>query len=227
MGIFSRITDIVSSNIVHMLDQAEDPEKMVRLMIQEMEDTLVEVKSEAARFIADEKGLEREKLQLEREVMHWQDKAELAVNKDRDDLAKLALEEKAKRLSELENLTEHLAINQETQAKFKEDIAALQNKLNEARSKQKTIVDRKRAALAQLQARKSLQKVNRSHAMGKFEQFEKGLDRIEGQVEAMGLGRQSPVEEEFAKLERDDAVSNELAELKKKLGKQSNDREDS
>jgi phage shock protein A len=139
MGIFTRFSDIVNSNINAILDKAEDPEKIVRLMIQEMEDTLVEVRSAAARSIADKKDLNRKIEMLDREKNDWDDKAELAMRKGREDLAKAALVEKSRVASAVDVLKEDYVAVDEGLAKLNEDIARLESKLEDAKSRQKAM----------------------------------------------------------------------------------------
>ncbi|MFH1728229.1 MAG: phage shock protein PspA [Pseudomonadota bacterium] len=220
MGIFSRLTDIINSNIIHMLDKAEDPEKMVRLMIQEMEDTLVEVKSQAAKYIADKKTIERNIELLKENQNMWQSKAELAVEKGRDDLAKAAIEEKAKKQRiendyniEFNNLNEILD-------HFKKDIKQLEDKLSEAKTKQKTIIARKQSAASRLEMNRQIHKSETSKALNKFDKFERDIDRMEGEIEAMKIkGGKKSLEDEFEKLEHENEIETELQKLKEKLGK--------
>lgn len=218
MGIFSRITDIINSNIVHMLDKAENPEKMIRLMIQEMEDTLVEVKSSAAKFIADKKTIQRQIKLLNEDQENWQKKAELAISKNRDDLAAAALEEKSKKSETIKTLQEDLVTIDSSLEKFRDDIGRLEEKLADAKKRQKSILTRKQTATTQLQVRKHLHRANTSASINKFEQFEKNLERLEGEVEAFNMGGKKPLDEEFDKLERENSIEKELDELKKKLG---------
>ena len=156
MGIFSRFSDIVNSNINSILDKAEDPEKLVRLMIQEMEDTLVEVRSAAARAIADKKGLNRKLAALEKEEKEWQDKAELAVSKNRDDLAKAALAEKSRAAEAVADLRHHYELIEAGLAKLNDDIARLEVKIADAKNRQKALLLRHRTAGNRLELRKKI-----------------------------------------------------------------------
>ena len=146
MGIFTRFSDIVNSNINAILDKAEDPEKIVRLMIQEMEDTLVEVRSAAARSIADKKDLNRKLGLLEREQNDWDSKAELAIRKDREDLAKAALIEKSRASAASEILKADYAVIDEGLAKLNDDISRLEMKLLDAKARQKSLLARHKTA---------------------------------------------------------------------------------
>lgn len=216
MCIFSRLSDIINANIVHMLDKAENPEKMVRLIVQEMEDTLVEVKSSAAKFIADKKTMERQIDQIRESQNSWQQKAELAVSHNRDDLAKMALAEKAKKAEVLAVFEKELVTVQTTIEKFRADIHTLEEKLVEAKKRQKTIVMRRHAASQQLQMRRQVERNDAIHTAQKFEQFERSLDRIEGEVDAFDLKR-NPVADELTQLENQTQLEKELAALKEKM----------
>jgi len=156
MGIFTRFSDIVNSNINAILDKAEDPEKIVRLMIQEMEDTLVEVRSAAARSIADKKDLNRKIETLDRERSDWDDRAELAMRKGREDLAEAALVEKSRVSSAVDVLKEDYLAVDEGLAKLNEDIARLESKLEDAKTRQKSLLARHKTASSRLAARKKI-----------------------------------------------------------------------
>lgn len=218
MGIFSRMSDIVNSNINAMLDKAEDPEKVVRLIIQEMEDTLVEVRSAAARTIADRKELERRADYAGREIDEWQRRAELAISKGRDDLAKAALGEKA-RIADL--LTTLRAQHREVElglAKLGDDIVALQAKLADAKNRQKGLELRQHTAANRLRARSRTHDARINDALGRFEHYEHKLERMEGKVEAYDLGKQRDLDRQFADLETNDHVEAELSALKQRMG---------
>jgi phage shock protein A len=216
MGIFSRFTDIVNSNINAILDRAEDPEKLVRLMIQEMEDTLVEVRSSAARAIADKKELKRKLGSLEADEVEWKKKAELAVDKHRDDLARAALAEKARVGESLRILRAQHEVAAEALARLNADIARLEEKLADARARQQTILARHQTARKQLEVRKRLNDYRIDDALVRFEQFERRMETLEGQVEAYDLGRGKDLNQEFSELEAEDAVEMEFRELKSK-----------
>ncbi len=218
MGIFSRFTDIVNSNINAILDKAEDPEKLVRLMIQEMEDTLVEVRSAAARAIADKKELNRKLGTYEKEVADWQRKAELAIGKGRDDLAKAALAEKARVEETTAALKGQYQAIDEGLDKLNDDIARLEEKLADAKTRQKALIMRHTAASNRLEVRKQLHDNRIDDALVRFEQFERKMEHMEGRVEAYDLGLPKDLKREFADLETDEAIEAELAELKKRIG---------
>ncbi|MCE9678255.1 phage shock protein PspA [Shewanella sp. AS1] len=217
MGIFSRFADIINSNISALLDKAEDPEKMVRLIIQEMEDTLVEVRSTSAKVLAEKKEILRRIAKVKEQVQDWQDKAELALSKDREDLAKAALIEKQKATELAVNLEQELVVIEEHIARLKEEVNQLQEKLLDAKSRQKTIIMRKQTASSRLEVKRQLDSSKIDSAMSKFEQYERRVEGLESQVEAYDLGNKRTLNDEFAALEAEDAVSAELEALKAKV----------
>ena len=217
MGIFTRFSDIVNSNINAILDKAEDPEKIVRLMIQEMEDTLVEVRSAAARSIADKKDLNRKLESLDRELVDWRDKAELAMRKDREDLAKAALVEKSRVAAAADALKlDYLAVD-EGLAKLDEDIARLESKLQDAKVRQKSLLARHKTANSRLAARKKIHDYKIEDAMVRFEQYTRRIDDVEGRIEAYDLGLPKDLNHEFAGLEAEESVQEELDDLKRRV----------
>jgi len=216
MGIFSRFSDIVNSNLNSILDKAEEPEKLVRLMIQEMEDTLVEVRSTAARAIADRKEITRSLSGLDAEARDWQSKAELALDKNREDLAKAALAEKARVSAAADALRlQHKALG-EGLDKLNDDIVRLEEKLVDAKTRQQAILARQRTASRRLDARKRLHSARIDDALIRFDQFERRIDDIEAHVEAYDMGGKKGLKDEFTELEQEDAVAKELRELKSK-----------
>ncbi|APD89206.1 phage shock protein PspA [Alteromonas mediterranea] len=216
MGIFSRFTDIVNSNINAILDKAEDPEKMVRLIIQEMEDTLVEVRSASAKTLANKKEIANQIAKYESDANDWEAKAELALSKDREDLARAALQEKKKSAEAAETLSKELAIVEEQISKLQDEIGQLQDKLADAKSRQKAIIMRQKTASSRLEVKKTLDSTKVDNAMGRFEQYERKIDDLESQVEAYDLGKKT-LQDEFAELEASDKVEDELAALKAKV----------
>ena len=225
MGIFSRFTDIVNSNINSILDKAEDPEKLVRLMIQEMEDTLVEVRSTAARAIADRKEITRSLAGLEAEAREWQTKAELALDKNREDLAKAALAEKARATAAVEGLRAQHQTLGDGLDKLNDDVVRLEEKLVDAKTRQQAILSRQRTASGRLEARKRLHSARVDDALIRFDQFERRIDDIEAHVESYDLGGPKSLKDEFSALETEDAVAQELRELKSKRAGQKRDKE--
>ena len=226
MGIFTRFSDIVNSNINAILDKAEDPEKIVRLMIQEMEDTLVEVRSAAARSIADKKDLNRKIETFERELGGWDDKAELALRKDREDLAKAALIEKSRVAKAVDILKQDYNIVDEGLAKLNEDIARLESKLEDAKVRQKALLARHKTASSRLQARKKIYDYKIDDAMVRFEQYTRRIDDVEGRVEAYDLGLPKDLHHEFAGLEAEESVNAELDALKRRVAAASSEHEE-
>ncbi|WP_214000202.1 phage shock protein PspA [Arsukibacterium sp.] len=220
MGIFSRFSDIVNSNINSLLDKAEDPEKMVRLIIQEMEDTLVEVRSSSAKTIAEKKDLQRVVSRLQSEADDWQAKAELALSKDRDDLARAALIEKQKAAEQADALLRDIAVLDEHISKLQDEVSQLQEKLADAKSRQKSMLMRRTTVENRLEVKKSLDSNRINDAMYKFERYEQKIDSLEAQVESYDLGKKT-LKDEFAELAAQDKIDNELAELKAKVTKKS------
>ncbi|WP_321396428.1 phage shock protein PspA [Emcibacter sp.] len=219
MGIFTRLSDIVNSNINHILDKAEDPAKMIRLMIQEMEDTLVEVRSSAARVIADRKELDRNLARLDAAQQEWYAKAELALSKNREDLANGALMERAKLAEMAERLENDRDPLEEALAKYETDIISLEAKIKEAKTKQKSLLERQRSASSQLRVREKLYDNRIEDVMTRFGQMERRVEDTESRVEAADMGREKSLHEEFADLETQQKVADELAELKAKMAK--------
>lgn len=223
MGIFSRLSDIVNSNLNSILARAEDPAKIIRLIIQEMEDTLVEVRSAAVRGIAERKEMERRVASMRRDAEEWERKAELAVTRGRDDLAKGALAAKARAGQNLAAAETTLAQMVEAHSRQHDDIGKLQAKLNDAKARERSIVARHRSATNRLKVRGKLYDERIADAFARFEQVERALDEAEGKVEAFDLGRgavagSKPIDQEFAEMEAEAGVTEELAKLKARLG---------
>ena len=217
MGIFTRLTDIINSNITHILDKAEDPDKMIRMMIQEMEDTLVEVRSSAARVIADRKELDRHLERLQKVQDDWYEKAELALSKNREDLANAALVEKSKLVDIAMDLEQDRTPLEDALKKYEADIILLEAKIKEARQKQKSLFERQNSANSQLKVRARLYDNRIENVMNRFSMIEKRTEETESKVEASDLGREKNLHEEFADLEANEKVAAELAALKEKM----------
>ncbi len=217
MGIFTRFSDIVNSNINAILDKAEDPEKIVRLMIQEMEDTLVEVRSAAARSIADKKDLNRKLAAIEGEVDDWDAKAELALRKGREDLAKAALVEKSRTAAAVDALKSDYAAVDDGLAKLNEDIAKLESKLKDAKVRQKALLSRHKTATSRLAARRKIHDYKIDDALVRFEQYTRRIDDVEGRIEAYDLGLPKDLHHEFAGLEAEESIGKEFDELKQRV----------
>jgi phage shock protein A len=219
MSIFSRMSDIINSNINALLDKAEDPEKMVRLIIQEMEEALVEVRSTSARAIADRKELTRRQEWLDQESLEWERKAEVAVNKGRDDLAKGALGERNKALETVSSISNDLQILDETLFKLNEDVGTLQTKIKDAKARQNAIIMRGQAAQTRLGIRRQLSDHNIDDAMQRFENYERKMDDLEGEIESYDMG-QKTLSAEIGELETEEGLDVELIELKARMGGQ-------
>ncbi|TWB22638.1 phage shock protein A (PspA) family protein [Nitrospirillum amazonense] len=217
MGIFSRLSDIINSNLNAILDRAEDPEKIIRLVIQEMEDTLVEVRSSAVKTVAEKKEIERRLVELRREAEEWQRKAELALSKDREDLAKGALMARAKIAEAADGLTTDLGRLDEALAKTNDDIGQLQAKLQDAKTRERAIVARQKTATARLKVKTQLHDDRITDAFSRFDQIERNLDVLEGKAEVLDMGRKRSLADEIAELESNDKVESELQALKAKL----------
>ncbi len=218
MGMFSRISDIVQSNINAMLDKAEDPEKVIRLIIQEMEETLVEIRSVAAKNLAEQKMLDRKIADVESKATEWGKKAELAVTKERDDLARAALSEKHATEQALAELVQQKAQLAELIGSIQDDTARLQAKLSEARSKQKSLATRKQNSVVRLHAKQSVNSDAITKAMARFEHYETRVETLEAQVDAFDIVPSSQqLAQDFAALEKDESVESALAQLKAKL----------
>ncbi|WP_077283588.1 phage shock protein PspA [Cognaticolwellia aestuarii] len=217
MGMFSRFTDIINANINSMLDKAEDPEKMIKLIIQEMEETLVEVRSTAAKQIAEKKTLLRNIRDMESRVANWQEKAELALSKHREDLAKSALIEKQSCTQKLTELNEELAQFDEYLTAVQQDSQRLQDKLTEAKRKQEAYAIRQQSAEVRLKVREKAAVHNIDEAINKFERYQQKIDRVEAEVEAYDMTSAKDLNSQFRELENDDNIEQELEQLKKKV----------
>ena len=218
MSVFSRMTDIINANLNAMLDKAEDPEKMVRLIIQEMEETLVEVRTTSARAIADKKELSRRQASLQEEAANWERKAELAVRKERDGLARAALAERNKAAEAADAVAAELELLDETLARLGGDIAALQAKIKDAKARRNAITLRGQAAQTRLQVRRQLSDHNINDAMERFDMYERRMDDLEGRVESYDLGHRT-LSEEIEGLEDQERLDDELEQLKARVKK--------
>ena len=218
MGMFSRIGDILSSNINAMLEKAEDPEKIARLIIQEMEDTLVEVRTAAARAIADQKTLKRRLQGYRDHAAEWEGKAALAIEKGRDDLARGALTEKQKNLRKADVVARELAIVEEAIAKADADMGKLQAKLDEAKAKHKALALRRSSAEDRIKIRERIVDTKVEDALNRYGMVERKVDELEAHAESFDLGKGLTLEGQFAELEASEAVEAELAAMKKRAG---------
>ncbi len=217
MGLFTRFTDIINANINSMLDKAEHPEKMIRLIIQEMEETLVEVRSTAAKHIAEKKTLVRETRHLESSIENWHNKAELAITKGREDLAKSALTEKHKAKELLDQVQQQLAELEEYLVAIQDDSQRLQEKLSEAKRRQEALILRQQSAQVRLKVREKASVHNIEEAISKFERYQQKIDKVEAQIEAYDMTQNSDLDSQFRALETDENIEEELEQLKKKV----------
>jgi phage shock protein A len=216
MGIFSRMSDIINSNINSLLDQAEDPEKMIRLIIQEMEDTLVEVRTSSARVLADRKAAARRVDQLRAEVDSWEQKARLAISKRREDLARAALQEKREIEEELSALDGELAVTDDHIEQLNVEITKLQHKLSDAKAKQKALMMRSTTVESRIKVKRQVNREALDDAFHRFEHFERRMDNLESQLEVMDVGKDvaPSLAAEIDALAEDEKLTAELERLK-------------
>ena len=214
MGIFTRFRDIVTSNINAMLDKAEDPEKLIKLMIREMEDTLIELKSSCAGTIANQKKVERLLADTRDREAFWAQKAELAVTKGRDDLARQALMEKRRFSQRADTVDEERAQLLTIVEQYRDDIQELESKLKSAREKQRMLVQRHILARKTKKARQEIRRMDSAEVIQKFEEMENNIERMEAEADLVNYGRQSSLEEAFEDLAADDDIERELTALK-------------
>jgi phage shock protein A len=220
MGIFSRTRDIVQANFAELLDRAEDPAKMIRMIIMEMEETLVEVRASAARTIADQKEMRRHVTKLMALQDSWKEKAELALSKDREDLAKAALLERQKAADMAVQLNAEIEVLDDALTGFEGDIAKLEGKLREARSRQSSISVRLESAENKIRLRDMFGGARTADAFSRFDELERRVDLAEGRAEALGMGSSVPsLEDEIAALQSSDKVDAELEAMKAALKK--------
>lgn len=217
MGIYSRLSDIVNSNLHSMLDRAEDPEKMIRLAIGEMEDTLVELRSNAVSSIARRKQLERERSRLSDKTAEWQEKAELALTKDREDLARQALMLVEEFRARDDEFSGELDALNEALEKIDSDIGRLNDKLRDAKARQKALLLRQKTASVQLRAKNQVNDQKIADAVARFEAFERKVDDLEARTEVQDLGRGEVLEKEFSNLEKQDKIEEQLVRMKARM----------
>ncbi|HAN67007.1 phage shock protein PspA [Haliea sp.] len=219
MGIFSRMSDIINSNLNALLDQAEDPQKMIRLIIQEMEDTLVEVRSSSARVLADRKAAARRLQQVQAEAEAWERKAKLAVNKGREDLARAALQEKHAIEDEVAVVEAELRATDEHIAQLSTEIGQLQQKLSDARARQQALLMRSQTVESRIKVKRQMHREALDTAFQRFEHFERRIDNLESQLELLDVGRDvaPDLAAEIASLEEDERISDELQRLKAEM----------
>ena len=215
MGIFSRTRDIIAANVTDLLDKAEDPAKMIRMIIMEMEETLVEVRASAARTIADQKEMRRHIVKLDGLQASWTEKAELALSKDREDLAKAALGERQKAADMGETLQAEIGALDESLRKSEEDISKLQSKLREARTRQNAITTRLESAQNRIKVREAYAGSKVEEAFARFDLLDRRVDFVEGRADALHMGQEpKSLEDEINELKSSDKVDAALEALK-------------
>ena len=218
MGIFTRFRDIINSNINAMLDRAEDPEKLIRMMIREMEDTLVEIKVSCAGLMATAKRVRRQKEDHEAKVRFWDEKAGLAVSKGRDDLAREALMEKRRFLERAQAFERELLEHNALVEQYQGDIRQLEEKLTMARERERILIQRHVHAQRKRQAQEEIRRADSTEAIVKFEELEDRIDRMESEAELVNFGKKRSLESEFERLQADEEIERELQGLKANLG---------
>ena len=224
MGIFTRFRDIISSNINAMLDKAEDPEKLISLMIQEMEDTLVEIKASCAAAMAASKRTQRQMEEAQGRSRNWDEKAGLAVSKGRDDLAREALIEKRRYADRAYSFEKELHEMNSLIQQYQDDIKQLEEKLRGAREKQRLLVQRHVHAFKKRRAQEEIRRMDSTGAILKFEEFENRIERMEAEADLVNFGRKPTLEAKFEELLVDDEIEKELQTLKSSLRKEGDSR---
>jgi len=219
MGIFTRFRDIVSANINAMLDRAEDPEKLIRLMIREMEDTLVELKASCAGAMAETRKVERQLAETRERERQWEERAELAVRKGRDDLAREALTERRRHGDRAASLAQDHEQCRALAEQYQEDIGQLEQRLNTAREKQRMLVQRHVHANRKKQAEQEIRRMDSSDAVRRFEAFEQRIDRMEAEADLVNLGRRGSLDQAFSDLSVDEEIEQQLRDLKSSLSR--------
>ncbi len=214
MGIFTRFRDIISSNINAMLDRAEDPEKLIKLMIREMEDTLVEIKAACAGAMAEKKKVARRLEEIQSREKLWADRAGLAVEKGRDDLAREALIEKRRFAAQAAKLDADGMEHDGLIKQYQDDIQQLEDKLHKAREKQRLLVQRHIHATRTRQAREEVRRADNFESIAKFDELELRIERMEAEADLVHFGRKPNLEDAFDGLVADEDIERELAAIK-------------
>jgi phage shock protein A len=222
MGIFSRTRDIIAANVTDLLDKAEDPAKMIRMIILEMEETLVEVRASAARTIADQKEMRRQIGKLDRLQEGWVEKAELAISKNREDLAKAALFERQKAADMADQLKAEIEVLDDALRASEADIAKLQGKLREARARQNAIMTRMESAHNRARLRELYSGPKVDDAFSRFDVLERHADLAEGHADSLAIGGPRTLDDEIAELRNSDKVDAELEALKATMARRTN-----
>jgi phage shock protein A len=219
MSIFTRTRDIIAANFTDLLDKAEDPAKMIRMIILEMEETLVEVRASAARTIADQKEMRRQIARIDKLQESWTEKAELALSKGREDLAKAALVERQKAADMASGLQAEINVLDDSLRASEGDIAKLQGKLRDARTRQSAIQSRLESAQNRFRMREMYAGTKVDEAFSRFDVLERRADLAEGRADALSLGAPKTLDEEIAELRSSEKVDAELEALKARMNK--------
>lgn len=214
MGIFTRFRDIIGSNINSMLDHAEDPEKLIRMMIQEMEDTLIELKAACAGVMADSKRVEHQQQTNAKRIEYWDDNAKLAVSKGREDLAREALVEKRRFLLRTESLTDELTAHQALLDRYQDDIRQLDEKLKSAREKERLLVQRHIYATRKKKAQQEIRRSDQAETIIKFDELEHRIEQMEAEADLVNFVSKPNLADELERLALDDEIEQELRSLK-------------
>ena len=214
MGIFTRARDIISANINAMLDQAEDPEKIVNLMVREMEDTLIELKASCAGAKAAKRRIEQDRESAQKNVADWNARAQRAVDRGRDDLAREALFEKRRHTEHIEALDRELAQCAGVIDQYNDDLKQLEEKLNAAREKQRVLVQRHIHAVHKHRAQRDIRRMDTSDVFARFDDVENRIDRLEADADLAGPPPIPSLREAIDALDDDDEIEQELRKLK-------------
>ncbi|MEA4859344.1 MAG: PspA/IM30 family protein [Sphaerochaeta sp.] len=216
MGVFSRFLDIVNANINSLLDKAEDPEKMIKLMMQEMEDTLIELKSSCAAKMASRAKTDRAYKEALNAVQRWQNRAELAISKGREDLAREALLERKTAKATLEQFEKELATYDELIKTAKGEITQIEDKLTTVKQKYQMMVERAKRAREEQAAQETLKRASEGATFNRFNDMEEKIDRMQANNDLNR--RPSSLDEKFRDLEEMDDIDAEIEELRKRAG---------
>ncbi len=216
MGVFSRFLDIVNANINSLLDKAEDPEKMIKLMMQEMEDTLIELKSSCAAKMASRAKTDRAYKEALSAVQRWQNRAELAISKGREDLAREALLERKAAKATLEQFEKEMATYDELIKTAKGEITQIEDKLTTVKQKYQMMVERAKRAREEQAAQETLRRASEGASFNRFNDMEEKIDRMQANNDLNR--RPSSLDEKFRDLEEMDDIDAEIEELRKRAG---------
>jgi phage shock protein A len=223
MGLFSRLKDLLEANLADLLDKAEDPEKMLNLYIERAGEELKEFNVQVNRAVADELALRQKIEASEKEIESWASQARVAIQQGRDDLARVALERRQTAQASLENYRAQLAEQQKAVAELRENYRLLEEKLHKAKAEREQLIIRKRRAEALKEASEAVQQVSGASALSDFDRMREKVERLEAEARASSLSASGSLEDEFEQLKKaaqQKSVEEELARLKKELGKE-------